>query len=80
MSRTEKARRGTLALVGEISEAELAVRMIEAVGGYKRPPGLSAAAILDDRTPADVRAVVLRQARAALAYFAECVANGTAPQ
>lgn len=77
MTRTEKARRGAIALIGE---AEMAVRLIEAIGQCRRPAGVSAEAMLTRHTPADVAAGARRQARAAIAYIAECVAAGKAPQ
>lgn len=80
MSRAETARSGVLALVGEISEAELSVRLIEAMGQCVRPPGVSATDMLDKRTPPDVAAGARRQARAAIAYVAECLKTAKAPQ
>ena len=59
-----------VALVSEIDEAELAVRLIESAGGFKAPPGIPAKHVLnlmDD----DARVTSLRMARAAMLYWRE---------
>jgi hypothetical protein len=72
-------KRKAVALVGEIREDELAVRMIEALGLVRRPPGKTAAEVLA-LTPVQVADGARRQARVAVAYFAECLAKAGAPQ
>lgn len=77
MSRDVKKR--SIALVGAIDEVELSIRVIEAMGGFKRPAGATSAEVLA-QTPPDVVIGSRRVARAALAYVAECLANGERPQ
>jgi len=56
--------------VAEIDEAELAVRMVEAAIGLKRPPGATARETLAD---ADWGPAFERAARAAMEYWQECL-------
>lgn len=74
----EAAKKRGLALVTSIDEAELAVRLIEAVNGVKRPPGKSARAALDDMG-ADDRAGWRAGARAAMEYWRECIEAAQRP-
>ena len=61
-----------LVSIAEISEAELAVRIGEAMLGMERPPGLTAEQTLD--TGADDACDALRRAaRAAMEYWRECI-------
>ena len=58
--------------IAEIDEFELTVRMIEAAGKMKRPPGKTAREALgasDSETVGSFR----RAARAAMLYWQECV-------
>lgn len=64
-----------IALVGTVDEVELSIRVIEALGGFKRPEGLTSAEVLA-QTPPDVVTGSRRVARAALTYIAECLAKG----
>lgn len=68
-----------IALVGQVDEAELTLRMIEAIGGMKRPPGKTNAEIIAHTEP-DVIKHGRLAARSALAYIAECLANAERPQ
>lgn len=85
MSRNDKARRRGLALVAEIDEAELGVRLMEVAIGLKRPK-------TDTRRPEEI----LRDARAnmpdgcefqfgrmasvAIEYFNECIKKAQSTQ
>jgi hypothetical protein len=60
----------------EISEAEMAVRLAEAILGLGRPPGKSAKEAVDSM-PEGARENFLNGARAAMLYLQECVDNGT---
>jgi len=68
-----------ITFVGEISEAELAVRMV-AAAGHGRPPTDITAEQLLAQTPADVRALALAMAREAILYFGDCIQRGERPQ
>lgn len=68
-----------IALVGTIDEVELSIRVIEAMGGFKRPAGTTNADVLT-RTPPEVVQGSRRVARACLTYIAECLAKGERPQ
>lgn len=70
--------KGVRKLMGEVSEAELACRLIESTG-LKRPPGFTAAQLLD-QMPTQERADVVRMARVALTYVAECFSTARAVQ
>lgn len=74
-----KADRAATKLVGEIDEAELAMRFIEIAIGLKRPVGadpreelLRAAAIPGC---ADIVETMRKQARASVLYFHECISK-----
>lgn len=69
----------SIALVGAIDEGELTLRIIEAMGECKRPSGWTFSQIMA-ATPPDVATGARACARAALAYVAECLANGERPQ
>lgn len=72
-----KAKRHSLALIAEIDEAELAVRMIEAGCRLKRPhPDPRVCLAHNDPEDQDIWQ---RAARAAMLYFQECVNAGKAP-
>jgi uncharacterized membrane protein len=58
--------------IAEISEAELACRMGEAMLGMKRPPGLTAEQALDTVSD-DARDALRQAARAAMEYWRECI-------
>lgn len=60
--------------VSLIEEAELAVRLIEAICEIKRPVGKLAILVMDD-LPAEERDAYRRGARVAVEYFRECIAN-----
>lgn len=60
--------------IAPIDEAELAVRMCEASYGLRRPPKSTAAQALDAMEP-DSRNGWRRAARAAMTYWAECIAG-----
>lgn len=68
-----------VALVGTIDEGELAIRTIEAMGGFKRPHGFTYAQV-KAVTPPEVMAGAHRVARACLSYIAECLKDGVRPQ
>jgi hypothetical protein len=72
------ATKRTLALVSEIDADELAVRIIETLGGMKRPPGNSAAQALAG-LPAEDRAAAKRAAVAAMTYIRDCINAGQRP-
>jgi hypothetical protein len=60
-------------MIAELDEGELAVRLLEAASGTKRPAGATPAqalAIMEG----DLQSAVLAMARAALDYFGECIA------
>lgn len=58
--------------IAEISEGELAIRMAEAAIGIKRPAGKNVQECLDS-FPADWGDAFGRAAKAAMAYWAECI-------
>lgn len=69
----------TIIAAAEVSEAEMACRLIEAVCQTKRPAGMTAAksiAFLD----AEDREQWLRAARSALQYLSECLAGANTIQ
>ena len=72
---TEDVKRRAIALVGQIDENELTLRMIEAIGGMKRPLGKTNAEIIAATDP-DVISHGRIAARSALAYISECLSNG----
>lgn len=59
-------------LLGEVSEDELAVRIIETMGSCKRVQGVTATEVLNGFTPTDVAASARAAARTAILYMAEC--------
>lgn len=64
--------------IAEFDEAELACRLLEAAGGMTRPDGLSAIqalAVLEEKQ----KAMAMRMAKAAMAYFAEQVGGKEVP-
>lgn len=68
----------SIALVGQVDERELTIRIIEAMGHCKRPAGMTFAQIMAV-TPPDVATGARDCARAALTYIAECLAKGEKP-
>lgn len=72
-------RKASVKLIGEVDPNELAVRLIEAHGGIKRPSGQSARAVMADMPP-EIAAIALMQAHAAIGYMAECFKNAEQPQ
>jgi hypothetical protein len=76
--KTEDIKRKTLALIGEVDEAELCCRMLEAAGNMKRPVGATAREALAGLDPESQKWIKL-QARAALTYMAECFQNSVRP-
>lgn len=58
--------------ISPIDEGELAIRMVEAALRIKRPPGETAAEVLDS-FPADWGEAFHRAARAAMLYWQECI-------
>jgi hypothetical protein len=68
--------------LGEVSEDELSVRLIEAYAGIRRPAGKTAAQALADMDAQfpGMTVPARRQARAAVQYMAECFANARPPQ
>lgn len=79
MTDVKDVKKRAVALVGEIDETELAIRLIEAIGGLKRPPNMTNEQLLSV-TPAEALAVCRIAARTAMAYVAECLAKGERPQ
>lgn len=74
MTTLRQARKKAAKFIAQIDEVELAVRMIEARTGLKRPEGATAAAalaVLDVEEQASWRA----SARAAMTYWRECVSK-----
>lgn len=65
----------TMTFLAEIDGAELACRMLEAIGGLERPTGASPIEALDRVEPATRRAM-LRAAQVAVEYLQECLENG----
>ncbi len=61
-----------LVRIAEISEAELAVRIGEAMLGMERPAGLTAEQALDTVSD-DARDAIRQAARAAMEYWRECI-------
>ena len=55
-----------------IASDELAVRIAEGFLSVRRPPGMNAAACLEDMSP-EGRAAAMKAAENAARYFAECV-------
>ena len=73
MNQIEKAIKASF--VAEISEAELACRLREAAERTERPSGLTAEQALDDIEWPE-RDAWRRAARAAMAYWQECIKKG----
>lgn len=63
----------------EVSEPELACRMLEAAQGIKRPAGSTAVQALAHLDP-ESREWLQRQGEAAMAYFNECLNAGRSVQ
>jgi hypothetical protein len=55
----------------ELDQKELAVRLLEAAGQMKRPPGKSVQECLDDAPP-EIRDQIFRMSQAAMIWFGEC--------
>ncbi len=70
--------RVSLTLMSEVSEAELAVRMIEAGGLCRRPDGRAAEDLLAELQP-ETRQFATSMARAAMLYMAECFGKAVRP-
>jgi hypothetical protein len=80
-----KAKSRPLALVAEIDEAELGVRLMEVAIGLKRPTSetRSAAMILHEAKASlanDSCFAFDRMARVAIEYFKECIEKAQKPQ
>jgi hypothetical protein len=60
----------------KLDQYELALRMLEAAVGFRRPPGLSAQEALT-YAPDNLRHAYLRAAQAATVYFVECAGPRT---
>jgi hypothetical protein len=67
-----KAKAKVSATVAAVSEAELALRLVEAVHGLKRPPGLTAEQAMATM-PDETQARWQKAARAAMKYWFECI-------
>ena len=65
--------------LAEIDGAELACRMLEAIGGLDRPVGSTAREALD-RVQPETRTAMLRAANAAVVYLQECLEKGSVEQ
>lgn len=63
---------GKFSAIATIDERELAIRMTEAALGIKRPPGKTTVECLNS-FPADWGEAFHRSARAAMAYWRECI-------
>lgn len=72
------AKRRSLAFVSEIDPYELAVRLVEAEMGMKRPSHMTPKQVLDGQTE-EFRNTALHMARVAAEYIAECINAGRAP-
>lgn len=67
-------------LLSQVSEDELAVRIIETMGRCKRVEGVDPKNVLDTQTPPDVAAIARAAARASILYMAECFGKAVRPQ
>ena len=84
-----EAKRKASSFVAEINEMEMAARFAEIAMGFKRPPGMTGAAVTADAerraaTSGDPNTVYAVQcwrcmARAAIAYLGECIDKGSEP-
>jgi len=72
-------RKASVKLIGQVDPNELAVRLIEAHGGIRRPAGKTARDLLNDM-PDEIAATALMQAHAAITYMAECFGKLERPQ
>ena len=70
--------RAVAKFIAQIDEAELAVRIGEALMGLTRPEGATAEQTLDG-TDADIRAMFRAAARAAMEYWGECIRAAARP-
>lgn len=70
-------KRKAASFIAEISEAELACRIAEAVLGLKRPPGQTAEQAMDGMDDAGL--AFRHAARVAMDYWRECLNRGSVP-
>ena len=76
MSKMTRAQQAGSKMVAEISEAELACRLLEIACGVKRPEGFSAEQAImqiEQKMGSDMTQVFREQARACVMYFHECI-------
>lgn len=71
-------KRKAVALIGEVSADEVAVRIIEALGQCKRPAGMTATEALN--TMPDQTHDARIAAHSVLSYIAECLKDARPPQ
>jgi hypothetical protein len=74
MNKTEALKKSAAKYVAPIDEAELAVRLAEAMNQIKRPLGSTARQALETMED-ESREAWRRGARAAMEYWCECIAN-----
>ncbi|BBZ94289.1 hypothetical protein BRDID11004_48080 [Bradyrhizobium diazoefficiens] len=72
MDTLTKAKTKVSKTIAAVSEAELTLRLVEAIHGIKRPPGLSAEQALATM-PEETQARWQKGARAAMTYWFECI-------
>jgi hypothetical protein len=72
-------RKAAAKMYGQVDEAELSCRMLEAAQEMRRPNGASAIETLAQLDP-ESRAWLRRQATAAMVYFMECLNASERPQ
>lgn len=70
--------KATAKMYGQVDEAELMCRMLEAANNMKRPAGLTASEALN-ALDMDSRPWLRRMARAALGYMVECLNTSEKP-
>lgn len=72
-------RKATAKMYGQVDEAELCCRMLEAAQGMRRPEGATAIEAIAQLDP-DSRVWIRKQATAAMIYFMECLNASERPQ
>jgi len=78
MDRTEIKAHAAVKLIAPIDQAELAVRIAEAIIGVQRPPGTPARKVLACLDP-ETREMLKTASAAAMEYFKECILAAQEP-
>lgn len=78
-SLSDMKRKASAKMYGQVDQAELMCRMLEAAQGMERPAGCTAAYAISALDP-DSRQWLRRQSEAAMAYFVECLNASEKPQ